>query len=122
MRHAKALPTAVAATLLTAAVAGAATPIASVESNHAGITIDLMTVERKGNVLSVKWAVRNAGEKATDVAYQLRGDKVTTYLVDEENGIKYFVLTDKEGDALASENDYTGSSHGVSETVPPGET
>jgi len=122
MRLAPAFSAVLVASFLTAGVAGAATPIASTESNVAGVTIDLMTLERKGNVLSVKWAVRNAGDKSTDVAFQLRGDKVTTYLVDEENGIKYFVLTDKEGAALASENDYTSSSHGISEPVDAGET
>lgn len=122
MRLAKALSTAVVATLLTAAAAGAATPIASVESNVAGVTIDLMTLERKGNVLSLKWAVRNTGDKDAGVKFALTGQEVTTYLVDEENGTKYFVLTDKEGKVVASENDYTGSSYGVSETVETGET
>lgn len=122
MRLAKALPTAVVATLLTAGAAGAATPIASVESNVEGVTIDLMTLERKGNVLSLKWAVRNSGEKTGDLNFQLTGQEVTTYLVDEENGTKYFVLTDKEGKAVASEHEYTGSSYGIAERLSPGES
>src|SRR5688500_9085519 len=122
MRRASAFSAVLVASFLTAGVAGAATRIASTESNVAGVTIDLMTLGRKGNVLSLKWAVRNAGDKSTDVAFQLRGDKVTTYLVDEEHGIKYFVLTDKEGAALASENDDTSASHGTSEPVNAGET
>lgn len=107
---------------LTPTAAAAAAALASAESNQAGVTVDLMTLERKGSVLSVKWAVRNAGNAAVAVSFQLAGDKVTTYLVDEENGTKYFVLTDKEGHVLASEHDWTGSSYGISDQLQPGET
>ncbi len=122
MKPAQALSTAIVASFLIAAGAGAATPIASVESNVAGVTIDLMALERKGNVLSLKWAVRHAGEKTTGVDFALSGQEVTTYLVDEENGTKYFALTDKDGKVLATESEWTGSSYGVSENLQPGET
>ena len=105
MRVARAQTTILVAGLLAATAAGAATPIASVESNVAGITIDLMALERKGNVLSLKWAVRHSGEKTASVAYALTGQEVTTYLVDEENGTKYFALTDKDGKVLATESE-----------------
>jgi hypothetical protein len=122
MRLAPALSAVLVASFLTAAAAGAATPIASTESNVAGVTIDLMTLERKGNVLSVKWAVRNSGEKDANLTFQLGGQEVTTYLVDEENGTKYFVLTDKEDKVVASEHEYTSSSFGVNESLKSGET
>ena len=49
--------------------------------------------------------MRHSGEKTASVAFALTGQEVTTYLVDEENGTKYFVLTDKEGKVLATENE-----------------
>lgn len=96
-----------------------ATPIRTVETNTAGVTIDLMAVERKGSVLTVKVAVRNAAERHENVAFVLTGS-VTTYLVDEENGTKYYVLTDKEGHSLASEHEWMAAGHGISESVAPG--
>ena len=120
MRFRNSLCTVLVASLGIAGSAGAATPIASTESNVAGVNIDLMSLERKGNVLSLKWAVRAAQDAA--VNFQLTGQEVTTYMVDEENGTKYFVLTDKEGKAVASEHEWTGSSYGVSENLKAGET
>ena len=105
-----------------ALTASAAEPLASTASNVEGIVIDLMTLERKGSVLTAKWAVRNQGQEGVEVAFTLVGNDVTTYAVDEENGTKYFVLTDKEGRGLASEHEWTGSSYGVSDRVEPGQT
>ena len=96
--------------------------IATSASNVDGVTIDVTAVERKGNVLTVKWAVKNSGSKTATVQYSLTGDKVTTYLVDEESGTKYYALTDKEGNVLATEHEYTGSSFGISQYVEAGET
>jgi hypothetical protein len=42
--------------------------------------------------------------------------------VDEENGTKYYALTDKEGHVLATEHEYTGSSYGISDYLKEGET
>ena len=96
--------------------------IATSASNVDGVTIDVTAVDRKGSVLTVKWAVKNSGSKTATVYYSLTGDKVTTYLVDEESGTKYYALTDKEGHGLATEHDYISSAYGISEYVEAGET
>src|SRR5688500_7104427 len=56
--------------------------IATSASNVDGVTIDVTAVERKGSVLTVKWAVKNSGDKTATVQFSLTGEKVTTYLVD----------------------------------------
>ncbi len=102
---------------------GTAQPIASAETNWSGVAIDLMSVERKGSVLTVKWAVRNHGSEQQDVKFSLTGRQVTTYVVDEESGTKYYVLTDKEEHSVASMHEYLGSdTYGTSEYIPAGES
>ena len=51
----------------------AAAQLGTVESNVDGVTIDLNSVERKGNVLTVKWTVTNKGEKNTEIQFSLSG-------------------------------------------------
>ena len=100
-----------------------AQPIASAETNWDGIAIDLMSVERKGSVLTLKWAVRNHGTADKEVQFGLVGDHVTTYVVDEDSGTKYYVLTDKEKHSLASMHDYVGDGTlGIDDKIPAGET
>lgn len=96
----------------------AAANLGSAPMNTAGLTIDLLSVERKGAVVTVKWAVRNTGQKTAYADFDLAGKKATTYLVDEENGTKYFALTDKEGQLLATEHEYDG----IYESLPEGQT
>jgi hypothetical protein len=100
-----------------------AAPLGSSEMNISGLTLDLTSVERKGNVVTVKWSVRNSGKDNAALKFGLSGKHITTYLVDEENGTKYYTLTDKEGNNLASEHEYLGSdSYGIEASVKPGET
>lgn len=89
--------------------------IATVETNWDGISLDVLALERKGSVLTLKWAVRNDGEEATAVQFSLTGKHVRTYVVDEESGTKYYVLTDKEGHAVASSHTwmYGGDAYGI---------
>jgi hypothetical protein len=102
---------------------GATQPLATAASNVAGLEVDLTSLERKGSVLTVKWAVRNTGTAKVRVQFLLTGQQVTTYLVDEENGTKYFALTDSEGSTLASEHVYIGSNtHGIDDEVEAGAT
>lgn len=108
--------------LLLSATVFAAKPLATVSSNAEGLEIDLMSVERKGNVVTVKWAVRNTGTENATAAFGLAGNGPTTYLVDEENGTKYYALTDKEGHVLATMHEYVNGKYGISETVKPGTT
>ena len=98
-------------------------PLASGPTNWPNVTIDLMSVERKGGVLTVKWAVKNAGSKNESINFALSGKNMTTYLLDEESGTKYYALTDKEKNTLASAHKYIGSdSYGISEYVDAGIT
>ena len=96
----------------------AAANLGSSPMNVDGLTVDLLSVERKGQVVTVKWAVRNGGQKEGRTMFVLDGKKATTYLVDEENGTKYFALSDKEGQLLATEDEYDG----IWEAVEPGQT
>jgi hypothetical protein len=113
--------------LLAAAAAGLAEaappqPIASAPTNWNGVTIDLMAVQRKGSVLTVKWAVHNTGGSQAEVTFPLTGDGATTYVVDEDSGTKYYVLTDKEKHALASMSQGVGPNFGIKEWAKAGET
>ncbi len=114
------------ATLALAGPVGAAT-IGSAETNTPGISLDLVSLERKGAVLTMKWAVRNSNTDASTGKQQVKfgymGPKARTYLVDEESGTKYFVLTDKEGKSVASQHEYLGSDvYGVVEYIEAGGT
>ncbi len=100
----------------------AAKPLATTTTNWDGVGIDLMSVERKGSILTVKWAARNQGAKQAHLIFQLTGNNPTTYVVDEDSGTKYYVLTDKEKHTLASEHEYTGDSYGIDDYVEPGGT
>ena len=104
--------------VLTFALPAAAANLGSAPMNVDGLTIDLLSVERKGAVVTVKWAVRNGGSKEVRAMFVLDGKKATTYLVDEENGTKYFALSDKEGQLLATEDEYDG----IWESVDQGQT
>src|SRR6266487_538306 len=87
-----------------------AKPVATNTSNWGeGVLADLMSVERKGSILTLKWAVRNTATKRADLKFGLVGRDQTTYAVDEDSGTKYYVLTDKEKHALASEHVYLGA-------------
>ena len=102
--------------------AAAAEPLASAPTNWGDAEVALMAVERKGNVLTVKWAVTNGNDERTSVRFGLT-KQATSYLVDEENGTKYYVLTDQDGNALATENAWIdGNTWGISDTLEPGAT
>jgi hypothetical protein len=82
-----------------------------------------MSVERKGSVLTVKWQVKSAAAAASAVYFNLSGKNMSTYLLDEESGTKYYALTDKEKNTLASEHQYIGSdAYGISDSLDPGAT
>ena len=110
-------------TTLALAVPVSAAPIGSAESNIPGITVELVSLERKAAVLTVKWAIRNGGASQQQVKFGYFGPKSRTYLVDEESGTKYFVLTDKEQKSVASQHEYLGADvYGISEYVEAGGT
>ncbi len=108
--------------LLLAGAAFAAKPLATVSTNADGLELDLMSVERKGNVVTVKWAVRNTGTDSAYALFGLAGNGPTTYLVDEENGTKYYALTDKEGHVLATMHEYVNGKYGINDSVKAGTT
>jgi hypothetical protein len=116
-----------AAVLGTTAAAGAQAPappkpLATNTTNFGeGVSIDLMSVERKGSILTVKWQVRNQGAQQATVRFALTGNHQTTYAVDEESGTKYYVLTDKEKHTLGSaHDDLSYGSYGIDERIAPG--
>jgi len=118
--------TAVLAALLLVGVAfslpvSAAEPLATAYTNWDDVTLDLMTVERRGNVLTVKWAVNNEGDTRVTVTFVLTG-AARTYVVDEESGTKFFVLTDKEGACLASQSAWQSGGYGISDRLEAGKT
>lgn len=103
---------------------GGPKPLATGPTNWEGVTIDLMSVERRAasSVLTVKWAVRNQGAKQATITFTMTGSKQTTYVLDEESGTKYYALTDKEKNTLASEHVYTGDGFGINDYVEAGTT
>jgi hypothetical protein len=106
------------------AQAPAVKPLATGATNiGAGVSIDLMSVERHGSILTVKWQVKNQGKDSARVKFALSGNNQTTYAVDEESGTKYYVLTDKEKHTLASQHeDLSYGSYGIDESVAAGAT
>ncbi|HUP45060.1 MAG TPA: hypothetical protein VM779_06065 [Thermoanaerobaculia bacterium] len=104
-----------------AATAAGAAPIATVSMNVDGLELDVTAVERRNNVLTIKWTVRNTSDARQTAEFALVQNNPTTYVVDEESGTKYFVLTDKEGKVLATEHTFVkGGSFGIGEYVEPG--
>jgi hypothetical protein len=100
-----------------------AASLGSAPMNVTGVTLDVISVERRGNVLTVKWSVRNDAQEQKSVKFAMKGQRVTTYVVDEESGTKYYALTDKEGNLVASDSKYVGpDTYGIEEPVKAGET
>jgi hypothetical protein len=112
------------ATVARAQAPAPAKPMATNATNWGeGVVADLMSVERKGSILTVKWAVRNTTAAQVGVKFGLVGRDQTTYAVDEDSGTKYYVLTDKEKHGLASEHAYVGSdTYGIDDYVAAGGT
>jgi hypothetical protein len=108
---------AVAFAVLAVSVPLLAANLGSSVSNE-GFAIELNSMERKGNVVTVKWTVKNDNDKDTRYHIILGGERATSYLVDEENGTKYYALTDKEGHLLATEDEYEG----IWESIEPGKS
>lgn len=118
--HAAALVMVFAALSLFAATGEAADPITTADTNWSDVTVDVMSVTRKGNVMTVKFAAVNNGGKAQQVAFGFTGHDVC-YAVDEESGSKYYVLTDEEGNPVASAKEWMpNSTHGINREVAPG--
>lgn len=108
--------------VLAALPAIAAEPIATGDTNWDGVVIKVMSVVRKGSVLTVKFAAVNKGDAKQEVWFGFTRSDVC-YAVDEESGTKYYVLTDKEGNPLAPANDYIDMNKaGLERTLPPGKT
>jgi hypothetical protein len=103
-------------------VAAAGEPMATVETNWEDVTVNLMTVTRKGSVLTVKFSAVNNGSDSRKVAFGFAGNDVC-YAVDEESGSKYYVLTDKEGNPVASAKDWMpNSTTGINREIASGKS
>jgi hypothetical protein len=113
---------AIAALWLCPSPGTAADAVAVAETNWEGVTVDIMSVTRKGNVLTVKFAAVNNGDESRKVAFGFTGNNVC-YAVDEESGTKYYVLTDEEGNPVASAKDWMpNSTFGINRDIEPGKT
>ena len=111
-----------AAVILLCAPVEAADPIATGETNWEDVSIDVMSVSRKGSVLTVKFAAVNNGGSKQQIAFGFKGNDVC-YAVDEESGTKYYVLTDEEGNPVASAKDWMpNSTAGINREVEPGKS
>ena len=107
--------------MFTAGAVPAAEPLESAETNWDGITVHLMSLVRKGSVLTVKFSAVNEGTERQDVAFGFAGKNVC-YAVDEESGSKYYVLTDKEGNPVASAKDWLPGAVGINRGLEPGKS
>ena len=80
--------------------------IASAETNWEGVVLEVTSVQRKGQVLTVKWTLRNQGGSRASVSFGTfdgGGYIADTYVIDEERGTKYFVLLDEGNRAVAGD-------------------
>ncbi|HET9484404.1 MAG TPA: hypothetical protein VFO79_10645, partial [Xanthomonadales bacterium] len=80
------------------AAAQAPAPLASQETNLAGVTAEVTEFKRRGNTLTVKVRMSNAGSE--DVTVDLEYDK--TYVLDAAGGRKYEVLRDDAKNYIAA--------------------
>lgn len=97
-------------------------PMTTASTNWDRVSVHLMDVTRRNNILTVKWAVVNEGDSQAKVWFGLVGDEVS-YVLDEESGTKYYVLTDEEGNAIGSANEWISSDlNGIKDDVEPGQT
>jgi hypothetical protein len=104
------------------APAYAAEPVATAETNWDGVSVNVMSVTRKGSILTVKFVALNESTDTQKVAFGFTGNDVC-YAVDEESGTKYYVLTDKEGNPVASAKDWMpNSTSGLNREIEPGKT
>lgn len=95
-------------------------PLRTAPMNDQVLLLALHSVERHGEVLTVKWSVRNGGKSGTSVSFALAGHP-TTYV--EQNGTKYYVLADKTGKCQATEHQYLGAEgSGISDGLHAGAT
>jgi hypothetical protein len=118
-------PTAIATVVVlfySSSPVAAGEPIATAETNWEGVTVHVMSVVRKSNVLTVKLAAVNNGSAPQKVAFGFTGNDVC-YAVDEESGSKYYVLTDKEGNPVASAKEWMpNSTKGINREIESGKT
>jgi hypothetical protein len=116
------LPVLVIAAISLGSTVEAADPIATADTNWEDVAVDVMSVSRKGSVLTVKFAAVNNGGEMQKVAFGFTGNDVC-YVVDEDSGSKYYVLTDEEGNPVASAKDWMpNSTAGINREIEPGKS
>ncbi len=82
---------------VSATILYAASPIQ--ETNWSGVECHLLGLNQVGNVVTLKFALKNKSNEDTDVEIDI--DKVA--LVDESNQKKYFGLKDSDGNYIGTE-------------------
>jgi hypothetical protein len=92
----------VPAAAATAQAPAAVKPIATTTTNWGeGVSIDLMSVERKGSILTVKWQV-DAGPKAARVQFGLSERRRPSFLARTRGGYSSIHLPGERSDAVGS--------------------
>lgn len=86
------------AALAAPALAQAPAPLAAQETNLAGVTAEVTEFKRRGNTLTVKVRMSNAG--SGDVTLDLDYDR--TYVLDAAGGRKYEILRDDAKNYIAA--------------------
>jgi len=94
--------------------------IATAETNWQGVEVHVMNLDRRGAVLTAKFVAVNTSDESRSIAFGFIGNDVC-YAVDEESGSKYYVLTDTEGNPVASAKEWMpNSTHGINRKLDPG--
>ena len=92
-------------------------------STMPGTELDVLAVDRKENVLTVKWAVRNDRDEPLSGQFGLTGRNPHTFVRDEKNGKSYYVLQDERSRTLASQHTYLGAdTYGIGVELAPRST
>ena len=106
----------------------AAAGLAVRDSTMPGVRCELTKVYRKNGVLTVRFALitdRTVHRSRYPLFFRKDGED-PSYILDEEKGIKYYALSDKEGNPLASSerpllDDNERSSYWMKLPAPPEE-
>ena len=69
--------------------------------------LELTSVVRRNEVLTVKWRLRQQTSAGTNKSFKFDKEASnTSYVLDEERGVKYYVLTDTEGNPIATTDSF----------------
>lgn len=79
-----------------------------------GIEVDLTKLSIRNNIITLRFKIRNTGEKRRDIEFYYKD----CYLIDEANQKKYYVLKDSEGQFIGGPKDKEWEGGRFSTPVP----